>query len=228
MYQNQMNVPGSGYPQPNMTNQGVKFELPQENKNLFIGFIVFFVVMVIGCFFPFVLQKATNVSVNYISYEGSIKDGVFLIVLGVIALALAFKQKYLISMILQIISAVILACDFIDALDTIKEANTWVAWLGDDYKIQFGIGFYIVLIGTVGALVCVFLLWKKTKGQKASTPIPNVAGQPMYNQPMNNQMPMNNFNQPTQPVQPAQTNCPYCGTPNSNGSAFCANCGAKF
>ena len=37
-----------------------------------------------------------------------------------------------------------------------------------------------------------------------------------------------NVAEPVQPQVVAQNNCPYCGSPKTEGSPFCGNCGAKF
>ena len=224
MNQNQMNM-GNGYSMPgqNQGNQGLKLEIPQENKKIFIGFLICIAVIVIGCFLPYAVQKASDISINYISYEGDIKDGVYLIALGIVAIALLFKRKYLTSLILQGISTVIFVIDWLDMADRMDQVNGYAGLLGDSYKIQYGIGFWLVLVGIVGSLITAFLLWKSNKGNATSN-----MTQPMMDQGMNNMNTMNNMNSMNN-VNPTvtPTTCPYCGTPKAPNSQFCPNCGAK-
>ncbi len=198
-----MNMMG-GYPQPNANVGGAKFGLPTnpQLKGLFFGFIAAVAVMVIGCFLPYMTASAFGYSesVNYISNNGEMADGVFLIILGVVAIVLLLARKYLVSTILQIVSGVILAIDFFNDMDM---TNSYV---------KFGYGFYITLVAVIASIVLGILLWKKAKSS-----IP--AGQPMM-QPGMPQRPMG------APQGSNQSTCPYCGSPKTPGS-FCPNCGAK-
>ncbi len=213
---NQVNMM-SGSPMP-AQKQEFKLEIPQKDKSLFIAFLACIAIVAVGCFLPFVTQKSSNFSMNYISYDGNIKDGVYILVMCAVGVFSLFKGKHIVTMILQGISIVIFAIDTFDMLDIMKELNKYASILGDSYKANFGMGFYLVLIGLAGSLITVFLLWKKNKGNVAvQTPIAAVSTMPQPTIPQ----------QPAQPQPVVQNNCPYCGSPKTPGSSFCGNCGAK-
>ncbi len=219
---NQMNV--GGYPQAYpQSKPGLLAGVAPENRNLLYGFLGCLVVIVIGCFFPYAVQKATDISMNYISYDGDIKDGVFIIGLSIVAAVMAIKNKAIVSLIMQGIGGAIFIVDWLDTTDKMKELNEYAGILGDNWKLSWGIGFYIVLIGLVGSIVTAFLLWKKTKGGAKAPTVPFPQGTPaVMNQPMNQPM-----NPAPMPVPPTPT-CPYCGTTVTSSTGFCPNCGAKI
>lgn len=224
MNQNQTSPMGmNGYPMPNQ-NQGLKLEIPQENKTLYFGFIGCVVLAIVGCFLP--LYKIGSTAIKYISNNGEIADGIFIVILGIAAVGiLLWKKKAIIATICQVLSALLFLNQWMDIKDTISAYNSsYASILGSAYKASYGIGFWVILVGIVGSLICGILIWKKEAGTKTVQP---VVGGTTPVQPMNGQV--NPTQQPMQQPQPVvQTNCPYCGTPKNQGSEFCASCGAKF
>ncbi len=120
----------SGSPMPTQ-NPGLKLEIPQQDKNLYIGYLASVVLLVIGCFMPFVAMKAGNLSMNYISYDGDLKDGVYVIGLLVVAAFCLIKNKHLVSALLHGIGVAIFAYVLVKnpyflAEDTCLDAgNVW-------------------------------------------------------------------------------------------------------
>lgn len=223
MNQNQVNPMGTnGYPMPNQ-KQGFKLEIPQENKMLYFGFIGCVVAMIVGCFLP--LYKIAQTTIKYIANDGEVADGIFLVILGVAAVGiLLWKKKALIATICQGISALIFFNQWMDIKDIFSAYNSsYASILGSAYKATYGIGFWVILVGIVGSIVCGIIIWRKEAGTK--TPQPAVGGVTPV-QPMNTPAPQQPVMQQPQPV--VQNNCPYCGTPKNADSPFCANCGAKF
>ena len=210
MNQNQTNM--AGMP---TNSQGFKLEIPKENRNLYYGFLASVVAMIIGCFLP--LYKIAGQSINYIYNKGDLSDGIFLIVLGIGAIGvLLWKKNAIIPLVCQGISAFLFLKLWSDVKDVFSAYNSYAGLLGDKYKATYGIGFWIILLGIIGSIACLALIFKKMqddkKGQAVAQPIPV--------QP--------NVAEPVQPQVVAQNNCPYCGSPKTEGSPFCGNCGAKF
>lgn len=213
---NQQNMMSNGYPMP-AQNQGSLLEVPQQNRMLYIGYIVCAVLIAVGCFLPFVTLKANDFSMNYISYEGNIKDGVFVIALAIAATFCLIKRKTLVSGILHGVGIVFFTIDAFDLIDRIKEGNQYTAILGESYKMKLGIGFYLVLVALVlGAGLIILLLVKSKNKEQTAIPVP-VPNQPI--QPMAS---------PVQPQAPVQEYCPYCRSQKKPGATFCNNCGSKF
>lgn len=124
-----------------------------SNKNLKYAFYGSLVVIIIGCFFTYF--TAMGISMNYVSYNGNLKDGVFVIGLSVAAAICLFKDKNIPALICQLLATVLFVYDFIDTNNKIKDINSTLALFGTEAK--FGIGFYIVLIGLIVSLVTLIL-----------------------------------------------------------------------
>lgn len=220
MYQNQMNMGNPGSPMP-AQNQGFKLEIPQENRAFYLGVLAGVITIIVGCFLPFL--KYGPQSVNYIYNQGELADGIFLIILGIVAvLILLWKKLTIVALICQGISAVLFVSKWLDIKDAIKITNSYSAFGG--YKTTYGIGFWVILIGIVFSIVCLVMLLVKAKKNSSTPQAVGTSAQgvsPVMPQPMQPQVPV-------QPQPVVQNNCPYCGTPKNNGSAFCSNCGAKF
>ncbi len=206
---------GGGYQQPQAAASKLALAIPEQNKNLFYGLIACIAVIVIGCFLPYVTYAGE--SMNYV-YDEGIKDGIFVIILGVGALFLAFKGKYIGTLACQGVGAALTIYDWVDTSDKMKKINELSSLIGTE-KMKFGIGFWLVLIGVVGSLVVAFLLWQKTKStkpaQQPAYPQSTMPQQPMMNQPM--------MGQPT-----VSSTCPYCNAPKNPNLTNCPNCGAKY
>lgn len=221
MNQNQMNMMGNGYPMPtqNIPNKGFRF--PENGKPIFIAFLVFVALIVVGCFLPYAVCKGADISVNYVYGAEQMKDGVFVLGFLIASVLLAFNAKYIGSVIFQVLSLGIFAIDWVNSISLFNEYEEKYGFLGDAYKYKFGIGFYILLIALLGALITsisVFIKNKKSKPVANAMPVPPMQPQAVP-QPMQ---------QPVQPQMPVNNNCPYCGSPRVEGSAFCQNCGAKM
>lgn len=219
MNQNQMNMTGNnGYPVQPQAQTSWKFNIDFKNP-LVIGFLACIAILFIGCFLPYVTQKGFDSTANYIWNNGELADGIFVVVCSIVAIIFLAFRKYIGSIIFQGIGLIIFAIDFFDSFKLIKDYNNVNKIFGDKFKASFGIGFYLILIGVVGALVLAILLFIKNR-KSAPTQNMQPITQPMMQQPMNQV--------PVQPQQPVNNNCPYCGSPKAPGSTFCQNCGAKM
>lgn len=118
----------------------------QKTKKSNILLIILYVLLgscIISCFLPFV-TGIFNLSMNYVYYANQVKDGVIVIAFAVLSdIFLIFKKKIPIT-ICQVLSMAVIIYDFID----INGTDAMTSGL-----VNFGIGFYLVAISTVGAIV---------------------------------------------------------------------------
>lgn len=219
MNQNQQYGMSNGYPMP-AQKKGFKLEIPQENKNLYYAFIASVVAIIVGCFLP--LYKVAGETINYVYNKGDLADGIFLIILGIGAVViLLWKQKPIISLICQAISALLVFNMWSDIKKIFDSYNAYAGILGSAYKATYEIGFWIVVLGIALSIGLLIMILVKSKNSSA------VATQPMA-QPTNTPVMPQPVIPQQQPNVPAQQYCPYCRSPKTEGSPFCSNCGAKF
>ena len=193
-----------------------------NNNTMKLVMYILMAVAVIGCFLPYLSIDAFGFkdSVNYIYEEGEILDGIYLVAMIVIAFSTTLKGGYNKAIPFLAIATGIFVYDWIDVQSTIEEMGVYSEY------VSYGIGYWMIIIGTVGSLILCCLLKKAEPSTvvagNAVTNVTNVYQQP---QPIQNQYTMP---QPmVQPMPQAPVNCSYCGAAKNEG-AFCKSCGGKY
>lgn len=179
---------------------------------------VFMLLTIVGCFLPFLTSSAygLNESINYVFAGDKVKDGVYVIGLIVASFFSLRKNNYKGTIVGIGLSLGILALDYFDTQSKMDELT--YHGLVD---VNYGIGFYIVAIGLIGALVMAIMLNKKfCKAPELKTSTANVS--------VNNSVPQNiTQTVMAQSVTQHPLTCHYCGGPRNVGN-FCKFCGGKY
>ena len=168
---------------------GIKFATDKVSLIGYAGAVL----SIVSCFLPFAVAKGWGMesSANFISSNGELLDGVFVLIALIVFAVLVGLKKNKISLIPYAIAIIVYIMDITDFGD-----------VGFGVKVGPGIGCYLIAIGFVIIGVHYFLYFK---GNKANP----VGGQPAFNQPA--PMPM-----PSQPMPngPQPMNNPQ--NPNNN------------
>lgn len=183
----------------------------------------FMALAVVGCFLPFVTMSAYGLeeSINYVYANDELKDGAYVIALLIAAFAGIIKKKnYKGAIACTGIALGILALDFFDIQGKMDELTYYGL-----VEVNYGIGFYLIAVGLIGALVMEFIINKNASNVVAPMSNVNVTVTNAVPQPM--PQPINPMAQPVQPVVQQQLTCPYCGGPRNEGM-FCKSCGGKY
>ncbi len=119
---------------------------------LFIACLVGMALMVIGVFLPVYKVSFLGISqsVNYFSNDGKLADGIWIILLAIAMLGIHAFDKAKFACIPALLSLALLIHFYMDIKDTI----------GSSFG-SFGIGFYVMIIGTIVAGVCSVLVSQK-------------------------------------------------------------------
>lgn len=183
-------------------------------KKLKYAFYICLGIIIVGCFLPYV--TILNVSTNYVFYDGNVKDGIFIIILGILALIFISKNKFLGTLISQFISVGIFFLDYIDYKSKINNLGTYISSFS-----KFGVGFYIVLIGLIFSLVISIMLVINRRKNKVPEQLHS-----MNNSINQESITHSNLNDYAH----NQNNmyCKNCGAVIEQNSLFCNNCGTKF
>lgn len=202
---------------------------PSQPQKMPLEYILYIclALAVIGCFLPFATFSesllGTKATTNYIMYDDSLKDGVFIIAIAAAAFFAIFKKKnYKAVLVLLVIGIGITIFDVVDIKTSFDETVSASPYLKEYMSYNYEIGAFVVLISLVVALVITFILNSKNKN---INPVP-VVPQPV----MNNQVNMNNvMNQPVDNgfIQQPVIKCQYCGSDKNDGM-YCKNCGGKY
>ena len=213
---------------------------PTDGKK--IAFYILLAVAVVGCFLPYLTISGfgESVSMNYVYYEDKILDGVYVIAVIIAAFSTSLKKGFKSAIIFLGIALGIILFDFID-IQSEMESLTY----GGLLDVSYGIGFYLLVVGTIGAFVLSIMLNKNapvvagtnvTVATNVYQPTqPVQPGQPNYGQQVPVQpaqttpvAPVQPMVQPmAQPVPQAPVTCAYCGAPRNEGM-FCKSCGGKY
>ena len=187
-----------------------------DNSSMKLGMYILMAFVVIGCFFPYITIDAFGVkdSINYIYEKGEVLNGIYLIIMVILAFTQTLKGNYNKAIPFLGIALGIFVYNWIDLQSTINELGIYKEY------VSYGIGFWMIVIGTIGSLVLCCLLNKANPAPTnvnlgvTVTNATNVYQQP---QPMPNQYAI-----------PQQvTKCSYCGMPKNEGM-FCKSCGGKY
>lgn len=92
-------------------------------------------VAILGCFLPFMGVSALGQSFSISLFQGG--DGIILLVLLIAASALLYFKKYLVTLILSILSLLVIVFDFFNASQYAR------------YGAKHGLGAYLVLLGCI-------------------------------------------------------------------------------
>ena len=124
-------------------------------KPLFIACLVGMALMIIGVFLPVYKISFLGVteSINYFSNDGKLADGVWILLLVIAILGLHAIDKAKFACIPAIIAIALLIHFYLDVKDSTSVLGTQVG--------SFGIGFYIMILGTIVAGVCSVLVGLK-------------------------------------------------------------------
>ncbi len=124
---------------------------------LFIACLVGMALMVIGVFLPVYKISFLGVteSISYFSNDGKLADGIWILLLAILILGLHAFDKAKFACIPAIISLALLIHFYTDVKDSTSVLGTQVG--------SFGIGFYIMILGTILAGVCSVLVGLKNK-----------------------------------------------------------------
>lgn len=119
---------------------------------IFIACLVGMALMILGVFLP--LYKVSffgiSQSMNYFYVDGEFADGIFILILAIIMLVLHAFNKSKFACIPAILSLALLIHCYLDIKDSLSVMGANIG--------SFGIGFYMMILGTVVAGVCSFLL----------------------------------------------------------------------
>ena len=204
-------------------NNNVTSPTTTSNNHEFILY-GFMILAVVGCFLPFLTASAFGYSesINYVYAADSVKDGVYVIGLLIGAFFALRKKNYKSAIICIGLSLGVLAYDFIDIQSSMDELTGYGL-----IEVNYGIGFYIVAVGLVGALVMAIMISKKAPAVAPTNVNVTVStnGQPIP-QPMNNGV-MNTAQQVQQAVPQQPMTCQYCGNVRNEGM-FCKSCGGRY
>lgn len=194
------------------------------NNNYIYLLYASIVLAAIACFLPYLTVSAFGYSesTNYIYYDGSIKDGVYVIVGLIAAFFSVNKKKYKGAIAGIAVGIGIWIFDFIDIQSNMNELSS-----GGLVDVSYGIGFYLTIVGLVCALITSIML---SKQMPSTTSVPvniSVSGIPMP-QPMSNSTMINNqYNQQSISPQPVIGHCQYCGSLRNEG-LYCKSCGGRY
>lgn len=188
-------------------------------------FYILLAIAAVGCFLPFLTISFLGeevLSMNYVYYEGNPKDGIYIIILMIAALSTSLKKGFKPTIAFMGIAVAVLAYDFIDIQSTMGDLT-----YSGLYEVSYGIGFYLVTVGLVGALILSIMLSKSDPATSINS-VSAVTNVNVYQQPT---MPQNQYMNPQpnygQPMQQAPAVCSYCGSPRNEGM-FCKSCGGKY
>jgi hypothetical protein len=177
-------------------------------------------VTVVGCFLPFATIEALGVSstTNFV-YKEELLQGIYVVGLAIGAFIAVFKnKKYIVSLGMLIGAFLLTMSNYMDVKNAFEENLVKYPSLKGFASYSYGIGFYIIVLSLLVAIVLSAILYMKNKKSEPIQPIP----QPM----INNQMYMNNvMNNQFQAQQPVK--CHYCGSTKNSGD-YCKNCGGKY
>ena len=182
----------------------------------------FMILAIVGCFLPFVETSGfLNESINYIYADDKILDGIWIIALVVTAFSSIFKKgNYKGAMLSFGIALALFITDYFDMKESMSELS-----YGGLIEVNFGLGFYLIAMGLVGALIMTFVVSKNSPANVIPTSAVNVTVNNQIPQPMPSQVQQPVQTDVPQPEQP-QT-CQYCGGTRNDGM-FCKSCGGKY
>lgn len=208
-----MNNMNPGYNYTYQQKSSFKFPPIAKDKISIIGYIGA-IIMAIGSFLDFATIKVNledyellNETINYFSTNGEAKDGLFILVLAIIALCLVHFRKNLLALIPTGIGGAILLADIADMSKRIAEIKDLYNSDLFSYEIvtSYGPAVYVVAVGVILLIVHSVMYWleqRKNKLTLSSPPMsngmPQPTPQPMSNQGMNYNQPINQYPQNNQ------------------------------
>ena len=237
-YNNNQSMNNMNYNQPNNMqqpiNQGMNYNQtqPMNNNNVapinsskfppiakdpasIIGYIGA-IMLIIGSFLNFATLKLAiygeeilSEPINYFMIDGDIKDGVFVFLLGIVALLLIHLRLNLFSLIPTILATGVL---ILDVTNMSSLFNDYKSLYGNSYEItmNYGPAVFVIGIGLVLIIIHIILYFLNKNKNKSNNQSMNNMN---YNQFNNMQQPMNqnmNYNQPQ----------PMNQYPNNNNNMF--------
>lgn len=187
-----------------------------NSNTMKLGMYILMAVAIVGCFLPYLSVDAFGIkdSINYIYEEGEVLDGIYLVIMVVLAFSQTLKGNYKKAIPFLGIALGIFVYDWVDIQSSINDLGLYKEY------VSYGIGFWMIIIGTAGALILCCLLNKANPSVANVNPgstVTNVTN--VYQQPQ----PMPNQYAAPQPL----ANCSYCGSPKNEG-LFCKSCGGKY
>ena len=130
--------------------------IPKKKKKIIYILLLITVALSIGaCFLPYV--KVDNYSINYVynsniaslSKSDGIKDGIFVVIFGIVTiLTLLIGKKRIPAIVCQVLSIGVFFIDYIDA-----NKDMQVTLVKEYYGEFYGIGFYLVIIFLIISLI---------------------------------------------------------------------------
>ncbi len=139
---------------PNPANTNYQ---PTKSDNLRIFLYIAMLASIAACFLPIVSISILGytVSINYIYNEGSVADGIFIIIFQIIAMICLAKNKKTTVCVLEILAAGIFG---ITAYNLFTRVSKSISISISNY---LGIGFYVLLISLVLGIVLAFVNARK-------------------------------------------------------------------
>jgi hypothetical protein len=127
----------------------------KKNKVVYILLLITVALSIGACFLPYV--KVDNYSINYVynsniaslSKSDGIKDGIFVVIFGIVTiLTLLIGKKRIPAIVCQVLSIGVFFMDYIDA-----NKDMQVTLVKEYYGEFYGIGFYLVIIFLIVSLI---------------------------------------------------------------------------
>lgn len=205
---------------------------PVTEKKVKKGYIytlyVLLLLIVIGCILPFSTQSNNGYSesVNYIYNDGSIGNGVYILVCLLIALFAMFKKFYKGTLAAISVCIGIIVYEFIDVqlnIDKITHSGL--------VNFSWGIGFYLVTISLALSFIVSVIL---SKGWHIVTVVAGHEVETIEEPKKKKEKKKEKVEEVKKKEEVTEENqtdetkiCKYCGSPRKKG-LYCKSCGGRY